>query len=126
MPHTEQIDIKDLRLDLKNPRTVPQDSEERAIETMISISPDRFYAVMDSILEDGYLMTENIIVLDDGTNKVVKEGNRRTAILKIIHGIYDKKDYTIPLNLQKRINELSQTWRESNRQIYMVLKKPTL
>lgn len=54
MPDVMYIDIQDLHLDLKNPRTVPQDNEAKAIETMISIKPDRFIAVMDSILEDEY------------------------------------------------------------------------
>ena len=84
MPDVKYIDIKDLYLDLKNPRTIPQESEEKAIETMISIKPDRFNAVMESILDDGYLMTESIIVLDDG-HYIVKEGNRRVAILKDIY-----------------------------------------
>ena len=31
MPDVKYIDIKDLYLDLKNPRTIPQESEEKAI-----------------------------------------------------------------------------------------------
>ena len=116
MPDVKYIDIKDLYLDLKNPRTIPQESEEKAIETMISIKPDRFNAVMESILDDGYLMTESIIVLDDG-HYIVKEGNRRVAILKLIHGIYDKKDYAIPANLKDQIDGLTADWLANNRRI---------
>lgn len=116
MPDAKYIDIKDLYLDLKNPRTVPQESEEKAIETMISIKPDRFNAVMESILDDGYLTTESIIVLNNG-HYVVKEGNRRIAILKLIHGIYDKKNYAIPSNLQNRIDNLIPEWLAANRNI---------
>jgi len=79
MPTTSQIEVKDLNLDLKNFRTVPQKKESDAIKAMISIKPDRFFAVMDSIIEDGYLPTENIIVLKDGLKHIVKEGNRRIA-----------------------------------------------
>ena len=57
MPTTSQIEISKLTLDLKNFRTVPQRKESDAIKAMISIKPDRFFAVMDSIIEDGYLMT---------------------------------------------------------------------
>lgn len=116
MPEAKYIDIKDLYLDLKNPRTVPQESEEKAIETMISIKPDRFNAVMESILDDGYLTTESVIVLSDG-HYIVKEGNRRIAILKLIHGIYDKKNYAIPSNLQDRIDNLTPEWLAANRNI---------
>lgn len=116
MPEAKYIDIKDLYLDLKNPRTVPQENEEKAIETMIFIKPDRFNAVMESILDDGYLTTESIIVLNDG-RYVVKEGNRRIAILKLIHGIYDKKNYAIPSNIQDRIDGLTPEWLASNRNI---------
>ena len=116
MPQAKYIDIKDLYLDLTNPRTVPQESEKKAIETMISIKPDRFNAVMESILDDGYLTTESVIVLNNG-RYIVKEGNRRIAILKLIHGIYDKKNYAIPSNLQDRINSLTPEWLASNRNI---------
>lgn len=116
MPQAKYIDVKDLYLDLKNPRTVPQESEEKAIETMISIKPDRFVAAMESILDNGYLTTESIIVLNDG-RYIVKEGNRRIAILKLIHGIYDKKNYAIPSDLQDRIDSLTPEWLASNQNI---------
>ena len=116
MPQAKYIDIKDLYLDLKNPRTVPQENEEKAIETMISIKPDRFNAVMESILDDGYLTTESIIVLNDG-QYTVKEGNRRIAILKLIHGIYNSKNYAIPSNIQNRIDNLTPKWLAANRSI---------
>jgi len=72
MPTTSQIEVSSLKLDLKNFRTVPQKNEVDAIKAIISINPDRFYAVIESIIEDGYLLTENIIVLSDGTDKIVK------------------------------------------------------
>ena len=124
MPQAKYIDIKDLYLDLTNPRTVPQESEKKAIETMISIKPDRFNAVMESILDDGYLTTESVIVLNNG-RYIVKEGNRRIAILKLIHGIYDKKNYAIPSNLQDRINSLTPEWLASNRNIFPINPNPT-
>lgn len=38
---------------------------------------------MESLLDDGYLPTENIIVLESPDGKmVVREGNRRVASLK--------------------------------------------
>lgn len=124
MPRTELIDIKELSLDLKNPRTIPQQSEGKAIETMISISPERFSAVMESILDDGYLTTENIIVLEDDGKYIVKEGNRRIAILKIIHSILDKNDYAIPSELKTRIDRLTPEWLTDNRKISCCIYSP--
>lgn len=91
MSKINKVNVSKLSIDLKNYRTIPQKNEAEAIKAMISISSDRFYAVMDSILEDGYMPTENIIVLDKDKKLTVKEGNRRVACLKIIHGIQDAK-----------------------------------
>ncbi len=101
---------------MKNYRTVPQKSEQDAINAMIAIKPDRFYAVVESIIEDGYLPTENLIILDD-SGYVVKEGNRRTAALKLIHGIHDKDDFNIPDSLKKRIDSLNGNWIKDNQEI---------
>jgi len=43
---------------------------------------------MESLLDDGYSPTENIIVLDNTDHLVVKEGNRRIAALKLILGLH--------------------------------------
>lgn len=50
MPTTSQMEVSKLKLDLKNFRTVPQKKESDAIKAMISIKPDRFFAVMESII----------------------------------------------------------------------------
>ncbi|RLA94599.1 MAG: hypothetical protein DRG83_19555, partial [Deltaproteobacteria bacterium] len=84
MPKMQPLPVNDLILDLKNYRTVPQNNETDAINTLISIDPSGFWALMDSLLEDGYHPTENIIVLQSDGRYIVKEGNRRIAILKII------------------------------------------
>jgi hypothetical protein len=63
MPTTSLLDVNKLSLDLKNFRTVPQKDEPDAIKAMISIKAEKFYAIMESIIEDGYLPTENIIIL---------------------------------------------------------------
>lgn len=63
MPETKAVAVKDLVLDLANYRTVPQPTESAAIAAMVSTSPDRFWALTESLLEDGYLPTESVIVL---------------------------------------------------------------
>ena len=70
MSKNAELEVKKLSLDLKNFRTVPQKNELMAIKAMISISPDRFFAVMESIIDLGYTPTENIIILGSTTNVV--------------------------------------------------------
>jgi hypothetical protein len=116
MPNNKYIKVKDINLDLKNYRTIPQKTEADAINAMIAIKPDRFYAVVESILDDGYLPTENLIILDDN-GYTVKEGNRRTAALKLIHGLHSIDDFTIPDSLKNRINSLDTNWKKENEEV---------
>lgn len=108
MSTTKQLKIKDLGLDLNNYRTVAQNNEVDAIKAMITISPDYFWGLMKSLLEDGYLPTENIIVLNDKKTNLVKEGNRRIAALKIIHGYINSNNFDLPSAIEKQIKSLSQ------------------
>jgi hypothetical protein len=117
MPTTSQIEVSKLKLDLKNFRTVPQKKETDAIKAMISIKPDRFFAVMESIIQDGYLPTENIIILNNGTDNVVKEGNRRIAALKLIHGHYKLSDFGLPASIIESINNIDATWKAENLEV---------
>lgn len=114
MPTTSQIEVSNLKLDLKNFRTVPQKNEEDAIKAMIAIKPDRFFAVMESIIEDGYLPTENIIVFNNGTDKIVKEGNRRIGALKLIHGQYNLNDFGLPSSIIESIKNIEPKWKTEN------------
>ena len=117
MSKSQQVDFSKLSLDLSNLRMMPQKSEEKAINVMIAIKPDRFFAVIESIIDDGYLGTENLIVLNDGKNLVVKEGNRRIAALKLIHGIYNVDDFLIPDSIKDKIKVLSSKWKKENKTI---------
>ncbi|MGC2947266.1 hypothetical protein [Burkholderia ambifaria] len=118
MSKTMLLPVKDLTIDLHNFRTVAQRSELEATKAMISISPDYFWGLMESLLDDGYLPTENIIVIeaDDG-KKVVKEGNRRVASLKIILGQIKAASLNLPGKLSERIADLSQEWEKENSKI---------
>lgn len=99
---------------------------------------------MDSILDDGYLFTENIIVLkqpapaadasaaadgqtttlaqqDAGSQPaeifIVKEGNRRVAALKFMLGILNPADYGVPTQIVDKITNLPASWRQDNAEI---------
>lgn len=117
MPVNQLIPIKRLKLDLNNYRTVPQKDELSAINAIIAIKPDKFWALTESILDSGYLPTENIIVLKSQGARpkmVVKEGNRRISALKLIHGHIPHDEIPVPQNILERIKATNQEWRNAN------------
>jgi hypothetical protein len=117
MPQQRNVAVSDLSLDLNNFRTVHQRSERSAIEAIISISPDRFWAIAESLIESGYLPTENIIVLDGGDEKpslTVKEGNRRIAALKLLLRQVPVTHFDIPKHIDALIKNTTSDWREVN------------
>lgn len=119
MGKTKQINVADLAIDLTNYRTVHQPDEEHATNALISIHPNYFWGLMESLLDDGYSPTENIVVLSEHGKLVVKEGNRRTASLKLIHGI--TKNVEVPAHIQDRIGKLSVHWKTQNESIPCVV-----
>jgi hypothetical protein len=122
MSKNAQLNISELKLDLKNYRTTPQKNEIDAINAMISIKPDKFFGLMESILEDGYLHTENIIILETAQkNYIVKEGNRRTACLKLIHQQFNLDDFNIPASILTSIKAIEPQWLIDNSQISCVI-----
>lgn len=112
MPSMGPLDVSLLHIDLDNYRTVHQTSANHAIETMIAISPDWFWALMHSLLDNGYLPTENIIVLKVGEKHIVREGNRRIAALKIILGMI--KGIDLPDDISSKVINISKDWKDKN------------
>ena len=111
MPVTEHVQVKKLKLDLANYRTIKQANETEAITAIIAINPDWFFALAESLIEDGYLPTENVLVQQSGTAArpilTVKEGNRRIAALKLIHGYLSPSDFQLPSHLVDKMNAIS-------------------
>jgi hypothetical protein len=117
-PETKSVPIRDLSLDLANFRTVKQSDERAAIDAMISTSPDRFWALTGSLLDSGYLPTDNIIVLRDGAKTLtVREGNRRIAALKLIHKIQPLSAFEVPQDIADRIKGVTAAWRKENSEV---------
>jgi hypothetical protein len=112
MPITKSESVQSLKLDLRNFRTVPQSNEVNAINAIISTNPDWFWALIESILEDGYHPTENIIVLKNKDEQIVKEGNRRIAALKLI--LEHVKNVDIPDNIADKIKAIQNSWKHVN------------
>jgi len=119
MAATISIHVKDLKLDLTNYRTVPQPEEIQAVQTMVSIRPEWFWALMESLLDDGYLPTENILVLKSGAESelIVKEGNRRIAALKLIYEYLPINSVDMPAHITSKIRTLTPEWKTANREV---------
>jgi hypothetical protein len=117
MPNTAMLTVKALNLDLANFRTTKQKTEIDAMRALIDIDPDWFWALMRSLLTDGYLPTENIVVLRVGGKNVVKEGNRRVAALKIILNQYPKVDFDLPEDVADQISQLPTSWKTQNKSV---------
>lgn len=117
MAESKSVKVVDISLDLANPRTVPQPDEPTALETMISINPTKFWGLMESIIDDGYHPTENIILLRSKGGKLsVREGNRRVAILKILLGTLQYQD--IPSDLAEKIAAtINASWKKENAEV---------
>ncbi|GLU44733.1 hypothetical protein [Allomuricauda sp. NBRC 101325] len=117
MPIPQQVNFNEISLDLSNLRMMPQKTEEEAIQVMIAIKPDRFFAVIESILDDGYLETENIILFKTTKSLTVKEGNRRIAALKLIHGVISTAGFSLPDDIKNRIKKVTGVWKKENTMI---------
>jgi hypothetical protein len=117
MPATKPVAVKDLALDLSNYRTVRQASEAAAVEAMVATSPDRFWALTDSLLRDGYLPTETIIVLKTKGKMIVKEGNRRVAALKLVLNLLPGHSIELPDGTAKAVKALPRDWKTANTQV---------
>ena len=126
MPTAANLPIKQLQLDLRNFRTVPQANEEAAVDAMVSIRPGWFWALMESLLDSGYLPIENILVLEgvgsDGERIfTVKEGNRRVAALKIAHGLLKRSHLEVPANIESMLAVVSSGWRAETDEVPCII-----
>lgn len=128
MSTKQSLQISDLKLDLVNFRTVPQTDEEDAVHAMVSIRPEWFWSLTESLLSDGYLPTENIIVLKSGINShehIVKEGNRRIGALKLISGHFPRNKFAVPSHIEKLIKELTDDWKKANETVPCAVYEPS-
>jgi hypothetical protein len=118
MPTLNHIPVSDLRLDLTNYRTIPQKDELSAIQAMITMDSAHFWGLMESLIDDGFTPTENLIVLTTPKAEfVVKEGNRRASVMKLCMGLVSTVDMDIPQALQIKLNNLSSDWLTENASI---------
>jgi hypothetical protein len=122
MPTLKHIPVQDLRLDLANYRTIPQKDEISAIHAMITMDATHFWGLMESLIDDGFTPTENLIVITTPKNEfVVKEGNRRASVMKLCLGMLPTVDMDVPQALQAKLDELSPDWKANNTSIPCVV-----
>jgi hypothetical protein len=126
LPKVKKVKVAELSLDLKNYRTVPQPNEVEATKAMIAVSPSYFWGLADSLLRDGYLPTENIVVLriEQPPEMRVKEGNRRIAILKLAFGLIDWDQVGIPDAIRDQLISLDAKWKRNNRTVPCTVFEP--
>lgn len=125
MPQHKDVSIQALHLDLSNYRTLKQSDEPHALHAMITVNPDRFWALTESLIEDGFLPIENIIVLesDDGA-LIIREGNRRVAALKLTHGILTFPGLAIPPAVEAKIAAVTPEWKAATQEVPCVIYPP--
>lgn len=124
---TELTSVKKLKLDLGNYRTTKQADERQAVEAIIAINPDWFWALTESLIETGYLPTENILVQKGNGARpslIVKEGNRRVSALKLIHGYIPMDGLPVPQNIATGIENISQSWKLENAKVPCAIYDP--
>lgn len=88
MAERNRILVKDLRLDLENPRIRgPVASQSEALEALIDLDLDHFKTMMASISDHGLDPGDSFYVLADDTESgtyIVADGNRRLSALKVL------------------------------------------
>ena len=117
MAQSKHLAVKELKLDLSNYRTVKQSNELAAIHAMIAIETDWFWELMRSLISDGYLPVETIVVQKVGAKHVVKEGNRRVAALKLIFGYVKRAQFDLPADILEMIKKVTKEWKEANEKV---------
>lgn len=82
----ENIKITNLLLNTANPRFETVESQRDALQAMISEIGDKMLVLADDIVQNGINPSELVIVIPSGEkNKyLVREGNRRVAVLKLL------------------------------------------
>src|SRR5262245_51976154 len=128
MALVKRLPVKYLKLDPKNFRHMPQKTEEQALHAMASLKPDYFWALAEQLLRNNYIERENIIVLKstvDDDHPVVKEGNRRTAILKLGLGLLKGKGLEIPGHICDLLSGIGDDWRKKNAEVPCLVFEPS-
>ena len=83
------VKIKDIKIDHINPRYPHSKNEQSQIESMIDHDGQKILFLMRDILDVGLSPLSNIGIIEENSNLIVVDGNRRVAALKIFLGEFD-------------------------------------
>jgi hypothetical protein len=117
MPAVKKLPVSDLILDLSNFRHMEQKTEVKALHAMSTLKPDYFWSLANSLLENGYVEVENVVVFKNSDGYHVKEGNRRVAIMKLALGLLKPKDLDLPAKTTELLAKVDDDWRELNKSV---------
>lgn len=81
------VDIKKLIINKENPRYQWVECEYDAIKNIILRQQEKLLNLIEDIVENGVNPSELIIVVEEGENYVVLEGNRRVTAIKLINDL---------------------------------------
>ena len=101
---TKNPSVTGLRLDAQNPRIPPTGRVLSQHELLCElVEHNRVYELARSIVANGYYPTEILVVVREGDERVVIEGNRRLAALKLLIS-----PDAAPEEFQRRFRSLSE------------------
>ncbi len=121
--HNQVLPLTNLKLDINNFRHPHVEDEVSCVNCLNASNPNAYAGLLNSILSDGYLPTENVLVVesDDGCYSVM-EGNRRVSLLKLIHGLIPLDavniDNQLRLLIQSATEDIKQDTREISCSVY--------
>lgn len=81
---TQTIPVGRLLLDTDNPRHEPVESQREAIFALIASERHKLVVLASDIKDHGLSPIDRLLVVKDGRNYVVVEGNRRLAALRLL------------------------------------------
>lgn len=126
MPRTTKILVKGLRLDLKNYRALPQTTEMDAVRALYADEPEWFESLLVALANEGFSSLEHIGVLIENGKKIVLEGNRRVAAMKILlrQIPYDSLKIRFGRDARAAIQGISNEWVSKNEKVPCIIFSP--
>ncbi len=103
------LEIADLLLDLDNPRIVGAKNQRDALQKIVEDQKEKLLVLARSIIEDeGMNPMDRFLVLKQGKEFVVLEGNRRLVALKILATPSVLNDVPISTALRRAFDKLAE------------------
>ena len=109
----KNLKIDQLELDLVNPRISKANDQHEILQRIIDDQDVKLGNLAESIVEDGLNPMDRVLVMksEHGTGKyTVLEGNRRTAVMKILKNPAVLTGLDVRAALQKKLEKLAQAF----------------